>query len=228
MDRYDQNRGVFSLNDMDVFQKKTVMIVGLGGLGGYLANSLVRLGFSDFILVDHDHFTQSNLNRQVFCTEKTVGMKKTDVTKNALLDIHHAVRIDTFDQRIETLDMSMLRKPDVLFDAVDSPNVKCYLEQFAHQLNIPLVHGAIGGWYGQLGILLPNVNRLESLYHLHEQGMENDLKSPTFTPAIIANMMVLEYAKYLTCPKDALVNKILFCDTLNHEYRVLFEEEESR
>ncbi|MFP4078953.1 MAG: ThiF family adenylyltransferase, partial [Candidatus Izemoplasmataceae bacterium] len=71
-----KNLGAFSVEEMETITDKTVIIVGLGGLGGMVANGLVRLGVKRFVLIDHDRYETTNMNRQLFCTEETLGMLK--------------------------------------------------------------------------------------------------------------------------------------------------------
>ena len=75
--------------------KKKVIIFGLGGVGGSLAEALTRAGIGHFTLVDKDSFDETNLNRQLFATYKTVGMNKTDVAKERMLSINPNAEIET-------------------------------------------------------------------------------------------------------------------------------------
>jgi len=226
MDTFKENLGIFKEEDCQLFQKKVVLIVGLGGLGGYIAHGLVRLGFLKFILVDYDRFSSSNLNRQLFSTPSNIGLKKTTIIKSALESINPNLVIETYDLKIEALSLDKIHFADVIFDAVDSPQTKCYLEQLADQLKVPLVHGAIGGWFGQLGIIMPGKRILRDLYQSSTHGIEKTFKSPSFIPAIVAHLMILEYVKYLTQKPGVLLNRLLMIDTLNHDYQMVLRDKE--
>ena len=86
-----------------------------------------------------------------------------------------------------------------------------------------MIHGAIAGWYGQLGIIMPGSNILSELYKDSKHGIESELMSPTFTPGVIGNMMISEFVKYIL-KKEALVNQILYIDLLDHEYRIMYKK----
>ena len=75
-------------NKIDLLNKKKVLIFGLGGVGGSLAEALARAGIGHFTLVDKDTFDETNINRQLFATYDTVGMDKVDVAKKRMLSIN--------------------------------------------------------------------------------------------------------------------------------------------
>jgi len=224
MKQFQENLGILTQLESDDLMNTKVLIVGLGGLGGYIANSLTRLGVKSMILVDYDSFEVSNLNRQLFSQHINLGEKKTDVLKRELLSINPFVNITTYSNKIETLDDSLLQDIDILIDAVDNIHTKCYLEKLGTKLNKPLLHGAIGGWFGQFGLIMPGSNLLNELYETHTPGLEKTLKSPTFTPGIIANLMVSEFVKFITKKEHSLINQIMMIDLLNHDYQIIFDK----
>jgi tRNA A37 threonylcarbamoyladenosine dehydratase len=84
LEQYWNNLGIMSSMELDAIQNKKIMIVGLGGLGGHVADSLVRLGVSRIMLVDFDVFEVSNLNRQLYSTHENIGEYKVN-RKNSRL-----------------------------------------------------------------------------------------------------------------------------------------------
>ena len=76
---------------------KTVVIIGIGGVGGYVAESLARSGIGHLILVDHDIVDVTNKNRQLIALDSTISLKKTEVLKNRILDINSSCTIDIHD-----------------------------------------------------------------------------------------------------------------------------------
>lgn len=222
---FEENHKLLGKAHSDLMRSQVFLVVGAGGLGGFIANALVRLGASHLILVDDDCFDESNLNRQLFSDLKAIGKPKVNVIKEALEKINPNLHIDTFNAKVETLfDQPIIKKSTVVFDAVDSVKTRLALEVFASEQNVPLVHGAIGGWYGQVGIIEPGTFLLKSLYGTKEKGVEKTLGSPTFTPPIIANLMVSECMKYLHQDPDVLVNKLLFMDLKTHTYHIMFDQ----
>ena len=216
-----KNLGVFEESEMDRLMDHTVVIVGLGGLGGMIANGLVRLGVRRLVLIDHDRFEKSNLNRQLFCTQETLGMKKVYVAEEALRLINPEVDIKVYADRFETLTPSVFDHADLIVDALDNIPLKLQLERIASRHEKPLMHGAIGGWYGQLGISMPGTRLLEQYYRSKTEGIEAEEGSPTFTPGVIANLMVTEIAKFLSGREETLRDRLLFLDLLEYDFRIV-------
>lgn len=222
MDQFSANRKLFSDQDIAAVQQQNILLVGAGGLGGYVANGLIRFGVKQMTIVDMDKYDVSNLNRQLFSSHDTIGKYKADVLKEACLKIYPKATIKTHLEPIEMLEETLKNdKYDYVIDAVDSISTRLYLEQLTTKLNIPLVHGAIGGWYGQLGIIMPNSSLLSRLYGENKDGLEKTLGSPTFTPAVVGSMMVSEFIKHVINATTMLENNILFIDLKHHDYHVL-------
>lgn len=81
---------------LSLLQTKTVILFGLGGVGSYVAEALARTGIGRLVLVDHDHIARSNINRQLFALESTVGHLKTDAAKARLLDINPRLQLELY------------------------------------------------------------------------------------------------------------------------------------
>lgn len=113
--------------------EKKVIIFGVGGVGSWCAESLVRSGIVHLTIVDSDRVCVTNINRQLMATTKTVGKVKTDVLKNRLLEINPKAVITDL-QKIyskETADFFELDSYDFIIDAIDSFSNKIYLIQEA-------------------------------------------------------------------------------------------------
>ncbi|MFW5913462.1 MAG: HesA/MoeB/ThiF family protein [Bacillota bacterium] len=219
--RVQKNLGVFSPEEMETISDKTVIIVGLGGLGSMVANGLVRLGVRRFVLIDHDRYEATNMNRQLFCTEETLGMLKVLAAEEALHRIDSDVDIKVYAERFENLPPSVFHRADLIVDALDFITLKLQLERIASRHEAPLLHGAIGGWYGQAGLSMPSSRLLERYYKRTDSGVENEEGSPTFTPGVVANIMVGEAAKVLSENESGLYNRLLFIDLLDHDFRTI-------
>ncbi len=221
--RLEKNLGVFSEKEMSRIRDMNVLLVGLGGLGGHIANGLLRLGVGKMTMVDPDTFDMTNLNRQLFSTTKTIGQSKTEVLKTALQDIDPSAELRFHTCPVSELDDNVVRTADIIIDAVDIIATKCYLEKLAFRHGVPLLHGAIGGWYGQMGIIMPGAFILKELYGNNSKGIEKTLGSPTFTPGVLAYMMVAAFATFASGKEEALTNRILLVDLLNHDYRIVLD-----
>lgn len=214
--RYQASNGIVSEDLLQTFQNIKVLIVGCGGLGGNVANQLVRLGVKNLTLVDFDCFDESNLNRQLFSTEETIGKNKADVIKHALQKIDSASSIQTHKQHIEDLADDIYSDIDYIIDCVDSIPSKIYLNKISTTKTIPLLHGACAGWYGQVGWIEPGSTLLIDLYQDSEIGIEKTLKNPPFAPSVTASYMIAEFVKYLDDPTSSTVNELLFIDVKNN------------
>ncbi len=99
-----------------------VAVFGVGGVGGYALEALARAGVSAFLLVDSDRVCESNLNRQIIATEKTLGMLKVDAARERVLEINSAARVETRAEFFtpENADSFDLSGYDYVVDAIDS------------------------------------------------------------------------------------------------------------
>ena len=107
----------------------SVMIVGLGAVGGYVLEALARAGVGHFILVDFDVFEETNINRQILALHSSLGKKKIEVAKQRVLDINPECEVETLDMFVndKTLPELLQIKADFVVDAIDALNPKCGL-----------------------------------------------------------------------------------------------------
>jgi len=125
---------------MDSLSQKRVIIFGVGGVGSWCAESLVRSGIRYLTIVDSDRVCVTNVNRQLMATTQTVGQVKTDVLKQRLLEINPHAEIQAL-QKIyskETHDSFGLSDYDYIVDAIDSLENKVYLMRMSTQTNARL------------------------------------------------------------------------------------------
>jgi molybdopterin/thiamine biosynthesis adenylyltransferase len=127
-------------------------------------------------LVDKDSFSITNLNRQLFSTPQNIGQPKVDIVKRELLSICPDLTIETHISAIEELDEAVFKNIDIVFDAVDNIYCKIFIEKLCGIYNRTLIHGAIGSWYGQVGISLANSNLLKDYYQQATSGLEQKRK----------------------------------------------------
>lgn len=120
---------------------RCVLLFGLGGVGSYVAEALARTGVGHLILVDHDTVSLSNINRQIIALQSTVGRLKTEVTKERLLDINPAMRVDTYPLFVteESAATLPLFSCDYLVDAIDTVAAKLFLAEYAYRHQIPII-----------------------------------------------------------------------------------------
>ena len=121
---------------------KTVLIAGLGGVGGYCAEAVARAGVGQMIILDHDTVSPSNLNRQLLALHSTLGRKKTEVMRERLLDINPDLALTVCDRFIHPSDAGdwlAAFAPDMLADCIDSIACKAALIAAAQARGIAVI-----------------------------------------------------------------------------------------
>jgi len=120
---------------------KTILVIGLGGVGSYAVESLVRSGIQNIIIVDNDIIDVSNLNRQLMATYNNIGKYKTDELKERIFSINpkcHVTKINEFITN-ENINLFNKYKIDYIIDACDTINTKKELIRYSISKNIKLI-----------------------------------------------------------------------------------------
>ena len=122
-------------------KNKTVLIVGIGGVGGYVTESMVRAGIGHLILVDFDAVDITNINRQLVALHSNIGKKKVEAYKERILDINPECIVDTYDifYSEENKECIFENKIDYVIDCCDSLNSKVILIKECNSRNIPII-----------------------------------------------------------------------------------------
>ena len=118
-----------------------VAIFGIGGVGGYVVEALVRSGIGSFVLVDSDTVSMTNLNRQIIATRSSIGQYKVDVMKERILDINPEAKVEVrkcfyLPGNADTFDFSTY---SYVVDAVDTVTAKLEIIQNAKKANVPVI-----------------------------------------------------------------------------------------
>lgn len=126
---------------MEALHNKRVAVFGIGGVGGYVCEALVRSGIGAFDLIDDDKVCLTNLNRQIIATRKTVGQYKVDVMRDRMLDINPDVKINTYKCFFlpENADEFPFSEYDYVVDAVDTVTAKIELIMRAQKEGVPII-----------------------------------------------------------------------------------------
>lgn len=126
---------------MEKLSKARVAVFGIGGVGGYVCEALVRSGVGAFDLVDNDKVSPSNLNRQIIATGRTIGRYKTDVMKERILDINPDADVKIYKCFFlpENADEFPFEEYDYVVDAVDTVTAKIELVMKCKEKNIPII-----------------------------------------------------------------------------------------
>lgn len=132
---------LIGLENLEILNKSKVAIFGLGGVGSYALEALARIGIGNFILIDNDTVSLSNINRQLIALHSTVGQLKVDVAKKRILDINPKVNVQTFAQfylpdNANNIDLSHC---NYIVDCIDTVTAKVFLAENAFHQNIPII-----------------------------------------------------------------------------------------
>lgn len=127
--------------NIEKLRDKKIAIFGLGGVGSFVTEGIIRCGTKNLILVDNDEISPSNINRQLYALQSTIGKKKTDLAKERCLDINPLANIQTFNLFYleETQNQIDLSDCDYIIDAIDTVSAKLLLIENAKKLNVPII-----------------------------------------------------------------------------------------
>lgn len=121
-------------------QSARVAIFGIGGVGSYVVEGLVRGGIQKFILVDNDEVSKSNINRQIIATSKTVGKPKVEVAKQRILEINPNANVEIYQDFFMPESKEIFDNTTTyIVDAIDTVTAKIELVVRANKLNIPII-----------------------------------------------------------------------------------------
>lgn len=141
MNQFSRTELLIGKEGIDKLHNAKVAIFGIGGVGSFVVEGLVRAGIGNFILIDDDEICLTNLNRQIHATRKNIGKYKVDMMKKRILEINPDAKVETYkefympDSEIKILDNSL----DYIVDAVDTVTAKIELVMQANELNIPII-----------------------------------------------------------------------------------------
>lgn len=122
-------------------RQSTVAIFGIGGVGSFAAEALGRCGIGNLVLVDHDIINESNINRQIHATSKTINCYKVDIMKERLIEINPKIKIKTFTKMYNDLSKEELlsKEYDYVVDAIDTISGKVSLIINCIEKDIPII-----------------------------------------------------------------------------------------
>ena len=219
--RYQRNRTMISVEEQLRLHQARVAVIGCGGLGGYILEELARLGVGTILAIDPDVFEEHNLNRQLLSTVENLGKAKVDAAVQRLKEVNPAVFVLPCRAAFNRNEgPGLLQDTELVIDAVDTVACRMELAEVCRDLGIPLVHGAIGGWFGQVATVYPGEDTLDKLYAnwTGGKGIEAKFGNPSFTPAVAASLQVAEACKVLLGQGSELRNGALYLNLLDMQF----------
>jgi len=140
-ERFIRTKILLGEDRVNSLKDRHVAVFGVGGVGGYVCEALVRSGIGSFTIVDKDKVSISNINRQIIALTSTISRAKVDVMKERMLDINPGVNVDAREifylpQTASEFDFSQY---DYVVDAVDTVTAKLQIIEAAKQANVPVI-----------------------------------------------------------------------------------------
>ncbi len=141
MERFLRTERLIGVKNMEILRSKSILIAGLGAVGSYAAEGIARLGVGAISLADFDIISRSNINRQLYALESTIGRQKAVVACERIKDINPECKVQPFKLFIhrDTIGELTDPPPDLIIDAIDSLNPKIELLTFAFKNEIPII-----------------------------------------------------------------------------------------
>lgn len=139
---FERLEKIIDKDKLELFRNTTVLVVGIGGVGGYVVEALVRSGINNIIIIDKDKVDITNKNRQIIALDSTIGKSKVEVMKNRILDINkecNVICIEDFLLAENTYDIIKKYMPDYVVDACDTITTKKEIIRTCVDLDICLI-----------------------------------------------------------------------------------------
>lgn len=210
--RYLRGMNGISRSDQIGLLRGRVSQVGLGGLGGLMMETLARSGVGRIRAVDGDAFEESNLNRQALSEMNMLGRDKAEAAVRRCRDVNPSVE---FDAEAVFLDRSgfteLLRDCDVAVDALGGLRDRPALQEAASDRGVPLVTGALAGWTGYVGVVMPGQLGPGDIMGTDDSA-EDRLGCPAPTVNLVSSVMAREVLRILAGKKSPLAGSMLIID----------------
>jgi len=225
--RYLRNAGSLGLEGQKKLLQSRALVVGAGGLGGTVAQLLARIGVGTLVLADGDSFSEENLNRQAFSFESNLGVSKVQAARSEIFRVNASTEVQIFEGLVGEKDLSRLPQGvNLAIDALDNLPTRFLLEKACRHAGIPMVHGAVAGFQGQILVVYPDDPGLQTIYgdprSMPERGVELELGNLPGIVSAIASLQVQEAVKILTGLGQPLRHRLFFLDSLEGSVQIIY------
>ena len=223
-ERYIRNMDSLSVKDQITLLQSRVCIVGLGGLGGTVVETLARIGVGTMTVIDGDVFDESNLNRQSLSSEQNLSQTKSAAALEKILTLNASIIIKNQTEMMDDKNaVGLLEHVDIAIDCLDSIQARFVLEKAAKSVGIPMVSAAVAGFSGQITAIFPEDRGLELIYGDEKdlsatRGAETSLGNLAFTVSLMAALECAEVVKILLNKNSDLRNRLLIVDLKEHTF----------
>jgi adenylyltransferase/sulfurtransferase len=212
LERYKRQILSFGGDGQEKLKKAHIFIAGAGGLGSPVSIYLAVAGVGTITLVDKDVVELTNLNRQILHYDQDVGRKKTESAEEKLRAINPDITVKTIDITIDESNApDLVGNADGIVDAMDNFPIRYLLNDVALGKKIPLFHGAIRGFYGQVTTIIPG--KTACLRCIFPSAPPKEVFPVVgVTPGLIGMVQATEVVKYLVGSGVLLANRLFVWD----------------
>jgi molybdopterin/thiamine biosynthesis adenylyltransferase len=211
-ERYRRQLGV-RFWDQELLKSASVLVGGVGGLGGTSSLYLALAGVGRIRIVDRDLVDPSNLNRQVLYSEDSVGRLKVEEAGRRLREANPYIQVETFAEVIDSSTIGRLAEGcSLIVDGLDNIGPRRVLNEYSVKSRVPYLYGAVRGWEGLLGLFdPPGTACLECLL---SGKKETNSEVPVFgcLAGTIGLLQATEALKYLMGLEQSLLGRLLVYD----------------
>ena len=212
LERYSRQIAIseFGIESQMKLKDSRVTVFGVGGLGSPASLYLAAAGFGYIRLVDYGFYELSNLNRQVLGWEADLGVSKVDAAARKLRAFNSDVVVEALNVRVDDSNVeSLISDSSVVVDALDNWESRFVVNKACVKLRIPLVHGGVSGFSGELATILPS--RGPCLRCIYPSTPVKEQVVPVFgaVAGVVGVLEALEAVKVVTGYGEPLVGKLL-------------------
>ena len=196
---FERTINLIGTDNFNKISNLNILLVGLGGVGSFVFESLIRAGVNNLTIVDYDVVTLSNINRQLVANINTIGRKKIDVAIEHAKEINNKINIKALDIKITSENINNLKNDyDFIVDACDSIDAKISLIKFAKEQNIKIISSM-----GMGNRLKPQNIKISSLNKTINDPLAKKLRNILRKENINLNIPVV-FSEELPIKKDAI------------------------
>ncbi|MGI5991202.1 MAG: HesA/MoeB/ThiF family protein [Methanosarcina sp.] len=217
-EKYSRQILLFGEEGQEKLKKAKVLVAGAGGLGSPVSTYLTIAGVGKIILADFDSVDPSNLNRQFLHHEKDIGRLKIESAKEKLLSMNPDIEVETIAEMLTESNLeTLVPECDIIVDALDNLETRHILNRLAIKRKIPLIHGAVTGYDGQVTTIVPG--KTPCFYCIFPRISKKEV-FPILgaTPGIIGSIQANEAIKFLTGQGKLLEGRLLFWSGLSGNF----------
>lgn len=196
---FERTINLIGIDNFNKISNLNILLVGLGGVGSFVFESLIRSGVNNITIVDYDVVTLSNINRQLVANLNTLGRKKVDVAQEHAKEINNKINIKVLDLKLTSENINYLNDDyDFIVDACDSIDAKISLIKFAQEHNIKIISAM-----GMGNRLKPQNIKISSLNKTINDPLAKKVRNILRKENISLNIPVV-FSEELPIKKDAI------------------------